>query len=427
MIWERNVKTAEEREKSKSSKIDEGATDATVETIGNDTTSEECLDSYRYWIMHPSTGALPHTFWDSKIEQGALSEDSKLIMTHFDEHHHYNTDTSTKSKTKTPLYAQPNVALFHNRNGVDVILLSDGISLCHMSLFPRGLYADMNDDGIIDHLQVVTDNWKPSSYGHITPNAISRDGVSHASDRFATKIIERLQVIKSGNGMNNKIEGQLCHALLLSGIPAREELFSTPLCNNKSSESGLTPNIHAAPPLLVDAYDANTGRPRQDIVFALNSGTVKRYDSHGKQLWNLAPGGRRLSLWENNESVAAYLGRIEFKQPTSTHMLLASIKRPILISGSDNMSIVSSRQGKILAHETFRQLSVGRPILSDMNGDGTTDILVISAKSVQCYCVKIEQGRFILVNIMLFFLMIGIGVAATFQFYSENKCRSTDE
>jgi len=433
-IWTHRGKTVEERDRIKTMKNNDSATSSTMENTGDDATSEDCLHSYRPWIMHPSTGVLPHMFWDPIVEQGALAEHSELFITHFDRNHHYRIDqlesrrTSTTSKIATPLYAAPNVVVFHNHNGVDVVSLRNGSHICHLSLFSSGLYADVNNDGIIDHLQVVTDSWKPSSYEHSARNTISHDEVSRTSDNLATKMVNRVQDIELNNDVGTRMsKDQLCHALLLSGIPAREELFSIPLCDGRSSVNRATPNLHAAPPLLMEYYDGNTGRPRHDIVFALNSGIVKCYDSHGYPRWSVGPGVKRLPLWEHDERTTAFLGRINFEDATSASTLMASTKRPILIAGSDDMVILSSGRGKILAHKTFPQLSVGRPILSDMSGDGTTDILIMSAKNVRCYRVIVEQGGNIFITIMLIFLTVGIAVAIFYQIYYVKDYRSTDE
>ena len=150
------------------------------------TASEDCMDSFRRWVLNPDTGVLPHVSWSSG------RDDAKIQVAHFDRKHHGQGSTGKKGgaaghgskKTpggkkmgwqksmlsvsrrakagattdkngKTKLESvRPNVVLFRNRDGVSVLSLRNGRPVCHLSLLDNSLYADINADGIIEQVQV---------------------------------------------------------------------------------------------------------------------------------------------------------------------------------------------------------------------------------------------------------------------------------
>merc|ERR1712183_876073 len=61
-----------------------------------------------------------------------------------------------RDNAKHPLKGKPNVVLFHGHDGLAVLSLRNGRPVCHISLTDHTLYADMDQDGVIDQVQVVT-------------------------------------------------------------------------------------------------------------------------------------------------------------------------------------------------------------------------------------------------------------------------------
>ena len=47
----------------------------------------------------------------------------------------------------------PNVIVAHQEEGIEVLHLYTGRTLCKMLLPPPGLHADVNGDGVVDHVQ----------------------------------------------------------------------------------------------------------------------------------------------------------------------------------------------------------------------------------------------------------------------------------
>ncbi|KAL3779456.1 hypothetical protein ACHAW5_006451 [Stephanodiscus triporus] len=151
-----------------------------------------------------------------------------------------------------PHTGRPNVVLFHGREGLAVLSLKNGRPVCHVSLMDHSLYADMDQDGSIDTIQVVT---SPETSGK--SSAVT--GLIH---RFAA------EASKWGSQPDAQV---ICHALVTSGLPPREEVFTAPLClGGPMNPSRL--HVIAAPPLLVEGSMGYGS----DVVFAMNNGVVVR-------------------------------------------------------------------------------------------------------------------------------------------------------
>ena len=68
----------------------------------------------------------------------------------------------------------------------------------------------------------------------------------------------------------------ICHALVASGLPPGDEVFTAPLCLGGPTNPG-RPHVSAAPPLLVEGSMGYGS----DVVFAMNNGVVVQYDFKG--------------------------------------------------------------------------------------------------------------------------------------------------
>jgi len=55
----------------------------------------------------------------------------------------------------------PNVILAHLEEGIEAVHLYSGRTICKLHLAPRGMHTDLNADGVLDHVQVMTST--PSS------------------------------------------------------------------------------------------------------------------------------------------------------------------------------------------------------------------------------------------------------------------------
>jgi hypothetical protein len=56
--------------------------------------------------------------------------------------------------TKRKYMLEPNVLVAHLKEGLEVVHLFTGRTLCKLHLPENGLHADINGDGLVDHVQV---------------------------------------------------------------------------------------------------------------------------------------------------------------------------------------------------------------------------------------------------------------------------------
>ncbi len=51
--------------------------------------------------------------------------------------------------------AEPNVFVTHLRDGLEVVSLHTGQTICKLHLASPGLHLDLNGDGVLDHIQAA--------------------------------------------------------------------------------------------------------------------------------------------------------------------------------------------------------------------------------------------------------------------------------
>ncbi len=303
-------------------------------------------------------------------------------------------------KSRHPHMGKPNVVIFHGSEGLAILSLKNGSPVCHISLMDNALYADIDQDGVIDTVQVIT-----------TPESVDKSSaVKSLIHRIAGPARER-QVQADGPS--------ICHALVTSGLPPREEVFTVPLCVGGSANPSRL-HLSAAPPLLVEG-SLGYG---SDVVFAMNNGVVARFDFNGHEVWR-----------KHSVQPAAFLGRIQFGGVREAHSSVSASShrnqhrpgspvRPILISGEDGAALISPASGKVLCSVSFPQSVASQPVLADLTGDGTDDLLIVSNDAIWGYRVVVETGRSGGFVIVVVTLLIGVALAALVPGHSGK--RSTD-
>ena len=58
-----------------------------------------------------------------------------------------------RGPTSKHAYQAPNVLVAHLEEGIEAVHLYSGRTLCKLHLPPPGLHADLNGDGVLDHVQ----------------------------------------------------------------------------------------------------------------------------------------------------------------------------------------------------------------------------------------------------------------------------------
>ncbi|CAA2982992.1 FG-GAP repeat-containing [Olea europaea subsp. europaea] len=97
----------------------------------------------------------------------------------------------------TKLWWIPNVIVAHQKEGIEAVHLASGRTLCKLHLQEGGLHADINGDGVLDHVQVVGGNGAEQ-----------------------TVVSGSMEVLRP------------CWAIATSGVPVREQLFNASICHH---------------------------------------------------------------------------------------------------------------------------------------------------------------------------------------------------
>jgi hypothetical protein len=302
-----------------------------------------------------------------------------------------------KHKKAHAKYGRPNVLVSHHERGIEVRSLKNGRSLCHLSLWENVLYADLDHDGVLDSVEVIAGN-----------REVEDEENTDDAERWVNSLVERVSLMNKDSSEKENLSQRLqktplCHVLALSGVPIKEELFSASLCGTKRDHEDMHPSVDMieAPPLAVEPFHNKKG---WDLILAVNTGTVHRFQgSNGRRQWELV--GKHYEdfpAWSDESNVA--LSRIGSKDVIPS-------TRPILLAGENSLAILSARRGKVLASASFPQPSISRPVLADVNGDGTTDILVMTTDAVWGYQVVVRTGAPVFLRIMTGLLLMGMMLA----------------
>jgi len=388
--------------------------------------SPNCWSLYKHSLIE----FLPYTYWgpaDGKIE--AVHLDHRRQRRHLKDQSNkknankggINNNQPKKSKSwhsrhaPKPVHGRPNVLLSRVDGGIKVRSLKNGRSICHLSLLDHVMYADINNDGTLDQLQALTTNrnfFRQKSFGsgendkwvHQLQNQImgeEREKQNKQNPKQNNN--ERNRRYPKGNG--------LCHIMALSGIPAREELYSAPLCDsNRDSTSKNLVELSAAPPLLV--------APNHDeVIIALSNGAVSKHvAATGQKIWQ----GRRRDnppTWGPKSPLAAV------KQ-----ILPAVRNSPILILGETSMSMRSPLGGRLLDSTDYPTApALQRPTLHQLDDkNNLVIVLVTTPDAVWAYVVELQTSTTLVFRFMVGFLFVFIAFALLRNKYMGGGRRSTD-
>jgi hypothetical protein len=150
------------------------------------------------------------------------------------------------------------------------------------------------------------------------------------------------------------------------------------------------------------------------IIVALNNGMISRHHANGKRQWQSVL-RQNVITWGAN-SMAASLSVLESRKG-----------RPLLLTGENGMVLISLRSGKVLADVSFPQTSLDRPILADVTGDGTADVMIRSTDAIWGYHVAVQSGASTLFRILVGLLLMGMALALLRnRFGQRSDKRSTD-
>ena len=311
-----------------------------------------------------------------------------------------------KKVPQGPTFGRPNVLVSHGWGSLQIRSLKNGRPLCHLSLLDEVLYSDFNADGIVDQVKILTES-----------------STIDVNDKWVSKLTAKLNIAKEAKKpTKERLFPSMCHALGLSGLPPKEEIFSVDLCGRNHDRNALHPKqgLDYVSPIIVESLNGRPGS--RDIVTALNNGMVHRlHGTSGRKEWELIGSHHDdFPIWIVG-SRAALLTRVQ------TNRVAPSI-RPILMIGENSMAVISTKNGGVLSLASFPQTSMYRPILAELSGDGTTDVVVFSSDAIWGFQIAVNPGAAVALRIMVGLLLVAIMLAVLRNRFGQSKDkRSTDE
>jgi hypothetical protein len=366
---------------------------------------------------------MPYAYWgakDSKIQALHLDLQSKSRdkSNHMvkpatnGKASHQKRNGHHKHKKPSVLYGRPNMLVSHTSGGLEIRSMKNGMALCHLSLLESTVYSDLNNDGILDQVQVLLESTQ------VDP-----------SDAWvwdlASKLQQNREDLKEKGAQKQLLNSNpnLCHAMALSGLPPKEELFTSPLCGSVHERIGNHPaaSMDTVTPLVVESL--NGRRNTRDLIIALNNGMLHRlHGGNGRREWML--NGKHhedFPTWELGSNQNALLTRVHVTG-------IAPAIRPVLLAGENSLAIVSVKNGGVLASVPFPQTSIVRPELADLSGDGSVDLVTMSSDGIWGFQIKVHSGAPIFARVMSGLLMMLLMLAVLRNRFADKKdMRATDD
>lgn len=267
----------------------------------------------------------------------------------------------------------PNVLVAHTKHGLEVIALKTGVPMTSLALMAGRTYADCDGDGVVDSILVVEHKDDALLHGYSSP---------HASGEL-----------------------QVCSMVVISGLPAAQELFNGTLCSSRHSLSdpisskrprgraSVPESIQAAPALILRTLDPRTmvESKQRDVILAIHSGIVTSYSGSGTFKWQL----KGAPMWEATEKgvrnggiAVQYDHDAQRVQQGNSHDTLYS---NILVIGQAAISLIS-RDGSFLSTADLPNPAIAAPTLGDFDNDGVIDVIIVTDDSILGYRLEITAS-----------------------------------
>jgi hypothetical protein len=187
-----------------------------------------------------------------------------------------------------------------------------------------------------------------------------------------------------------------------------------------SSGASIPAEISAAPPVFIKTINPKTLQEskKREVIVAINTGTITCYAADGDFRWQIRGGPK----WDvEDKSLASSMlfdadaGRVT---DTGTH---DSVHADVLILGTNSFSLLS-KDGYIHAEVELPNKPTGRPILGDFDGDGVTDVIIITKEAILGYRLVVTQSmRGMLIAVVV------LSIIAAIVFFANIRAMSPEE
>ncbi|XP_021718102.1 uncharacterized protein LOC110685869 [Chenopodium quinoa] len=274
----------------------------------------------------------------------------------------------------TQLWWVPNVVVAHEKEGIEALHLASGRTLCKLQLQEGGLHADINGDGVLDHVQVVGGNGAEQ-----------------------TVVSGSMEVLRP------------CWAIATSGVPVREQLFNASICHHYSpfnlfqhgefsrgfGRAQDVSSLEVATPILIPRDDGHHHRKGShgDVIFLTSRGEVTSYSpgEHGHEAvwqWQIMTG----ATWSNLPSPSGMMESGNVVPTLKLFSLRVHDNRQLILVAGDQEAIVISVDGSILTTLELPAPPTHALVSSDFSNDGLNDIILVTANGVYGFVQSRQPG-----------------------------------
>ncbi|XP_059437498.1 uncharacterized protein LOC132170512 [Corylus avellana] len=301
----------------------------------------------------------------------------------------------------TKIWWVPNVVVAHQKEGIEVIHLATGRTTCKLHLQEGGLHADINGDGVLDHVQVVGGNGAEQ-----------------------TVVSGSMDVLRP------------CWAVATSGVPVREQLFNASICHHSafnffqhgeySRYYGRTSDVtslEVATPILIPRSDGHRHRKGShgDVIFLTNRGEITSYSPglHGHDAdwqWQLSTG----ATWSNLPSPSGMMDAGVVIPTLKAFSLRVHDNQEVILAAGDQEAVVISPGGSLLASVDLPAAPTHALICEDFSNDGLTDLILVTSSGVYGF-VQTRQPGALFFSTLVGCLILVMGVIFVTQHLNSIK------
>lgn len=296
----------------------------------------------------------------------------------------------------------PNVVVAHLKEGIEAVHLATGRTVCKLFLPEGGLHADINGDGVLDHVQAVG---------------------GHGSARIVP------------TGMKEALKP--CWAIATSGVPVREQLFNGTVCRHspfqvypqvtmggfgRQHDSGDLVEVLA--PIIVSHPDGHHHRKGShgDIIFLNSRGEVTSFyivgpkrNQEAEHRWQLVTS----AYWTTSPELKGM----------QTHRVVPSLIALPLRKGGEPEAILAvgeleavvlSPKGSHVTQFLLPASAAAPVIAADFSGDKLIDLILVSEDAIYGFVQTRHPGA-ILFSTLVGVLILVMGVIFITQHMGTGK------
>ncbi|KAK4754079.1 hypothetical protein SAY87_002183 [Trapa incisa] len=301
----------------------------------------------------------------------------------------------------TQVWWVPNVVVAHQKEGIEAVHLASGRTLCKLHLQEGGLHADINGDGVLDHVQAVGGNGAEQ-----------------------TVVSGSMEVLRP------------CWAVATSGVPVREQLFNVSIClysplnffqsgdfSRSFGRAHDLTSLEVATPILIPTNDGHRHRrgSHGDVVFLTNRGEVSCYrpGTHGHEAiwqWQLQTG----ATWTNLPSPSGMMEGGNAVPTLKPFSLRSHDAQLFILAAGEQEAVILSAGGSTQATIDLPSPPTHTIITEDFSNDGLTDLILVTSNGVYGF-VQTRQPGALLFSTLLGCLIVVMGVIFVTQHLNSMK------